>query len=85
MTSSRRHFTPGERTRTTQEHDSRGPQIWRQREKSLTLQQFNCIIQSVGSSQTTLAQIKDLHMSSWVRFTNLGSKDNQMMGVFMLM
>jgi len=85
MASSHSHFTPGERTHTSQEHVSCGPQIWWQREKSLTLQQFNCIIQPVGSSQTTLAQITDLPMSSWVTFTNLGSKGNHMMGVFMLM
>jgi hypothetical protein len=84
IASSRSHFTPGERTHTSQGHDLRGTQIWWLREKSPNLQQFNCIIQPVGSSQTTLAQITDLLMSSWVMFTNLGSKDNQMMGVFML-
>jgi len=34
MTSSCRHFTPGDRTHTTQEDDLYGPQIWWQREKS---------------------------------------------------
>jgi hypothetical protein len=81
---SRSHFTPGKRTCTTQCMTLHGAEIWWQRGKSLSLQQFNCIIQPVGSSQTILAQITDLYISSLVMFMNLGSKDNQMMGIFIL-